>query len=231
MDTYVTDICADEVPASVAAESNSSTKANGSAISRNVRNSVVQIDCGPPAGSEQEQRCNSSTVRLKRRTTVPISNGAIAQLFEWRYSDIAVECERLGAEGWMAVEVSPPAAHLTLGSRVAAEYMESLHAEEPPIYSWMQRLLPIDLMQLDSRSGTALELETAATTCASHGVQLFASVSLNAMASVPCCDRMPSMAGTSLSCAAFGFDARAVTTPEDASSTTQLACPRFMEYP
>lgn len=52
-------------------------------------------------------------------------SAAAVELFEWPYESIEKECPRLGLQGWAAVIISPPAAHVTLTpAAVAAMGME-----------------------------------------------------------------------------------------------------------
>ena len=87
---------------------------------------------------------------------------SIVRLFEWPYADIGTECQRLGRQGWTAVEISPPAAHEILN--------ESLRIV--PADSWEERLLPRDLSNLTSRSGTEEDLAAAIAMCVGARVQV-----------------------------------------------------------
>ena len=84
-------------------------------------NSVVPIVmCDQPPA-----RCASDAAPPPRKAPASVSYGAIARLHEWGYDDVGDECARLGAEGWMAAEVSPPALHLTLSEGIAAIYQQA----------------------------------------------------------------------------------------------------------
>src|SRR5881628_2166293 len=62
-------------------------------------------------------------------------------LFEWKWTDIANECETvLGPAGFNAVQVSPPQEH-----------------SEVPGYPWSERYQPVSYSIALSRSGTAPE--------------------------------------------------------------------------
>ena len=109
--------------------------------------------------------------------------GAVTvELFEWPYESIELECPRLGAQGWAAVIISPPAAHVTLTPSASA----AIGVEGS--YSWHARALPVSWLELSSRSGTEMELTRAARVCSAHGVQVWADVQLDRMAHIPCCD-------------------------------------------
>src|SRR5881227_3521912 len=63
-------------------------------------------------------------------------------LFEWKWSDVARECETvLGPAGFAAVQVSPP----------------QEHSVQPPTYPWSERYQPVSYSIAHSRSGTDAE--------------------------------------------------------------------------
>src|SRR5437879_11592645 len=63
------------------------------------------------------------------------------QLFEWRWTDIASECENvLGPAGFKAVQISPPQEHSIV-----------------PTYDWSERYQPVSYSVAHSRSGTGAE--------------------------------------------------------------------------
>src|SRR5207249_7744930 len=60
-------------------------------------------------------------------------------LFEWKWTDIAAECENvLGPAGFRAVQISPP----------------EEHSVQPPSYPWSERYQPVSYSIARSRSGT-----------------------------------------------------------------------------
>ncbi|XP_042211005.1 alpha-amylase-like [Homarus americanus] len=91
----------------------------------------------------------------------------IVHLFEWKWSDIAAECERfLGQAGYCAVQVSPP--------------MEHVLASEDG-YPWWQRYQPVSY-QLESRSGTRTEFIDMVQRCNAVGVRIIVDTVINNMA-------------------------------------------------
>uniref|UniRef100_A0AAY4D6A0 alpha-amylase n=1 Tax=Denticeps clupeoides TaxID=299321 RepID=A0AAY4D6A0_9TELE len=89
---------------------------------------------------------------------------AIVHLFEWRWLDIAEECERyLAPCGFDAVQISPP--------------NESIVVEEPH-RPWWERYQPISY-KLCSRSGTEQELRDMISRC--NSVKIYADVVINHM--------------------------------------------------
>ena len=85
---------------------------------------------------------------------------AFVQLFEWRWTDIAHECEAfLGPKGFEAVQISPPNEHI----------------DHP---TWWARYQPVSY-QLRSRSGTRAELIDMVSRCNAAGVAVYADAVIN----------------------------------------------------
>lgn len=95
----------------------------------------------------------------------------IAHLFEWRWDDIAAECEAvLGPAGFAAVQVSPPNEH-----RVVAGG------------PWWQRYEPVSFA-LQSSSGGAEAFADMVRRCAAAGVAIYADAVVNHMTGPPLAD-------------------------------------------
>jgi alpha-amylase len=110
------------------------------------------------------------TVSVEPRRSVPVVKAGdtprtvMVQLFEWRWDDIAVECETfLGPMGFAAVQVSPPNEH-------------RLMAGSP----WWQRYQPVSY-RLDSRSGDAAAFAAMVRRCADAGIKVYADAVVNHM--------------------------------------------------
>ncbi len=85
-------------------------------------------------------------------------------LFEWRWDDVAVECETfLGPRGFAAVQVSPPNEHRLVAG-----------------YPWWQRYQPVSYI-LGSRSGDAEAFADMVRRCARAGVKVYADAVINHM--------------------------------------------------
>jgi alpha-amylase len=85
---------------------------------------------------------------------------AFVHLFEWRWPDIASECENfLGPRGFEAVQVSPPNEHITYGA-------------------WWARYQPVSY-RLESRSGTRAEFIDMVQRCDAAGVAIYADMVIN----------------------------------------------------
>ena len=102
------------------------------------------------------------------QTYRPSGHGAagdvFVHLFEWKWNDIASECETvLGPAGFAAVQVSPPQEHAVVANR-----------------PWWQRYQPVSYA-LESRSGTRTEFAGMVTRCAAAGVDIYVDAVINHM--------------------------------------------------
>jgi alpha-amylase len=88
-------------------------------------------------------------------------------LFEWRWADIARECELyLGQKGFAAVQVSPPHEHLHIADRG---------------YPWWERY-QVASYAINSRSGDRNAFQDMVTRCNNSGVEVYADTVINHMA-------------------------------------------------
>ncbi|HEU0015640.1 MAG TPA: alpha-amylase family protein [Longimicrobium sp.] len=86
-------------------------------------------------------------------------------LFEWKWTDIAAECEGvLGPAGWKAVQVSPPQEH----------YLN-------PTHTWWQRYQPVSYGIDRSRSGTRAEFIAMVNRCKAAGADIYVDAVINHM--------------------------------------------------
>lgn len=91
---------------------------------------------------------------------------AFVQLFEWKWPDIARECEEhLGPAGYTAVQVSPPNEHITGPA-------------------WWTRYQPVSY-KIESRGGTREEFADMVARCKAAGVGIYADAVINHMAGFP----------------------------------------------
>jgi alpha-amylase len=93
-------------------------------------------------------------------------------LFEWRWADIARECEAfLGPKGYAGVQISPPSEHALI-----------LNAGGSGVdYPWWQRYQTVSYTLDPSRSGTLVELRDMVARCNAAGVKIYADVVINHM--------------------------------------------------
>ena len=92
------------------------------------------------------------------------TSGMFVHLFEWRWPDVALECESfLGPKGFTAVQVSPPSEHVLLQGFA---------------YPWWQRYQTVSY-QLESRSGSRAEFVDMVARCRAAGVGIYVDAVLN----------------------------------------------------
>lgn len=92
------------------------------------------------------------------------------QLFEWKWTDIATECEQvLGPAGFKAVQVSPPQEHSVIA----------------PAYPWSERYQPVSYSVAKSRSGTGAEFQDMVNRCKAAGVDIYVDAVINHMTNYP----------------------------------------------
>jgi alpha-amylase len=97
--------------------------------------------------------------------------GTFVHLFEWRWEDVARECEQvLGPAGYVAVQISPPNEHID-HRRLPAPYTNA----------WWARYQPVSY-RLISRSGTEQAFDDMVQRCRAAGVAIYADAVINHMA-------------------------------------------------
>ena len=90
-------------------------------------------------------------------------------LFEWRWADIATECEQvLGPAGFTAVQVSPPSEHSIT-----------------PSFDWSERYQTVSYSIAKSRSGTGAEFVDMVNRCKAKGVGIYVDAVINHMTNFP----------------------------------------------
>ncbi|KAF0291644.1 Alpha-amylase 1 [Amphibalanus amphitrite] len=95
----------------------------------------------------------------------------IVHLFEWKWTDIAAECERyLAGAGYCGVQVSPPNEHV-LVTGDGGEYP----------HPWWDRYQPVSY-RLESRSGSEDQFRDMVARCNAVGVRIYVDAVLNHMA-------------------------------------------------
>ncbi|XP_055332054.1 pancreatic alpha-amylase-like [Paramacrobiotus metropolitanus] len=88
-------------------------------------------------------------------------------LFEWKWTDIAAECERfLGPKGFGGIQVSPPNEHRTITE---------------PFRPWYERYQPVSY-KLQSRSGNEVQFADMVKRCNNAGVRIYVDAVINHMA-------------------------------------------------
>lgn len=101
----------------------------------------------------------------------PPARTVFVHLFEWKWSDVAQECETfLGPKGFSAVQVSPPNEHIDHRS-------PSITTQ----YAWWARYQPVTY-SLNSRSGSLAEFQDMVQRCDAAGVDIYVDAVINHMA-------------------------------------------------
>ena len=99
------------------------------------------------------------------------ARSVIVQLFEWKWTDVARECETyLGPKGYAAVQISPPNEHAWVTSGDGAPF------------PWWMRYQPVSYSLDRSRSGTRAEFVSMVNRCKAVGVAIYADAVINHMA-------------------------------------------------
>jgi alpha-amylase len=98
------------------------------------------------------------------------SRTAFVHLFEWKWTDIARECETfLGPKGFAAVQISPPSEHNWVATGDGAPF------------PWWMRYQPVGYSLDRSRSGTRAEFANMVSRCNAVGVAIYADAVINHM--------------------------------------------------
>jgi alpha-amylase len=93
----------------------------------------------------------------------------LVHLFEWKWTDIARECENyLGPKGFAAVQVSPPNEH-------------ALIRQSNGNFPWWERYQPVSYRIDKSRSGTGAEFRDMVLRCHNAGVDIYVDAVINHM--------------------------------------------------
>eukprot|EP00735_Rhodelphis_limneticus_P009863 TRINITY_DN2885_c1_g2::TRINITY_DN2885_c1_g2_i1::g.5408::m.5408 TRINITY_DN2885_c1_g2::TRINITY_DN2885_c1_g2_i1::g.5408 ORF type:complete len:515 (-),score=51.74,sp/P00687/AMY1_MOUSE/49.90/1e-156,Alpha-amylase/PF00128.19/2e-20,Alpha-amylase_C/PF02806.13/6.9e-09 TRINITY_DN2885_c1_g2_i1:344-1888(-) len=104
---------------------------------------------------------------LRPKVTDSYGSSTYVHLFEWKWTDIAKECENfLAPNGYKGVQVSPPNEHRVVN--------------DPP-YPWWQRYQPVSYI-LGSRSGNRDEFTSMVQRCRGVGVEIYVDAVINHMA-------------------------------------------------
>jgi alpha-amylase len=95
---------------------------------------------------------------------------AFVHLFEWKWTDVARECETfLGPKGFAAVQISPPQEH------------NWVTAGDGAPFPWWMRYQPVGYSLDKSRGGTRAEFANMVSRCNAVGVAVYADAVINHM--------------------------------------------------
>ena len=125
-----------------------------------------------------EQSLGSGTNVVPTRPSLPsayrptgkaTAGETFVHLFDWRWAEIATECESvLGPAGFAAVQVSPPQEHSIT-----------------PNFDWSERYQAVSYSVARSRSGTGTEFKDMIDRCAAVGVGIYVDAIINHMTNFP----------------------------------------------
>jgi len=108
-----------------------------------------------------------------RSTGKAAAGEVFVHLFEWRWADVALECEQfLGPRGYAAVQISPPSEHAVVAGGVASGVA----------YPWWQRYQTVSYTLDASRSGSLAAFRDMVGRCGAAGVKIYADAVINHMA-------------------------------------------------
>ncbi|HTL05399.1 MAG TPA: alpha-amylase family protein [Gemmatimonadales bacterium] len=121
----------------------------------------------PPGGNLPPER--PTLAQTYRPSGHMAAGDAFVHLFEWKWTDIAAECENvLGPAGFKALQVSPPQEHSIV-----------------PSHDWSERYQPVSYSIARSRSGTGTEFADMVTRCKAAGVDIIVDAVINHMTNFP----------------------------------------------
>ncbi|HUX34272.1 MAG TPA: alpha-amylase family protein [Gemmatimonadaceae bacterium] len=136
---------------------------------------LASVACGgspaaPPASALPPPSATRPSLDATYRPSGHMAAGDVfVQLFEWKWTDIANECEQvLGPVGYRAVQVSPPEEHSIT-----------------PSHDWSERYQPVSYSIARSRSGTGAEFTDMVRRCKSAGVDVYVDAVINHMTNFP----------------------------------------------
>lgn len=139
---------------------------------------VLLVVLAALAGCTESQGLGGGTNEVPTRPSLPTAyrptgraaaGDVFVHLFDWRWAEIATECETvLGPAGVAAVQVSPPQEHSIT-----------------PSFDWSERYQPVSYSVARSRSGTGAEFKDMIDRCRAAGVGIYVDAILNHMTNFP----------------------------------------------
>jgi len=122
-----------------------------------------------PPGSNPGNNERPSLAETYRPSGHAAAGDVFVHLFEWKWADIAPECENvLGPAGFKAVQASPPQEHSIT-----------------PTHDWSERYQPVSYSIARSRSGTGAEFADMVNRCKAVGVDIIVDAVINHMTNFP----------------------------------------------
>lgn len=129
---------------------------------------ALLLACGGGAGGSAPSTLLPPLDPSYRSSGKANAGEVFVHLFEWRWADIARECEQfLGPVGYAAVQISPPNEHAVITGTAT--------------YPWWQRYQAVSYRLDQSRSGTLGEFRDMLARCNAAGVKVYADAVINHM--------------------------------------------------
>ena len=133
---------------------------------------LATVACGKdtPTATIPDAPAGRPTLSQQYRASGHAAAGDVfVHLFDWRWTDIAAECESvLGPAGYRAVQISPPQEHSIT-----------------PSFDWSERYQPVSYKLDRSRSGTRDEFVAMVSRCKGAGVDIYVDAVINHMTNFP----------------------------------------------
>ena len=139
----------------------------GKSVSATALATMILVACSDETGPANSTPAQTPTVPVNAVQADPAQGpgSVFVHLFEWRWGDVAAECENfLGPNGYAAVQVSPAQEHVS-GPQ------------------WWTRYQPVSY-RIESRGGTRAEFADMVKRCKAAGVDVYADALTNHMADI-----------------------------------------------
>jgi alpha-amylase len=128
--------------------------------------------CSSGGGGDAGGTQTSALPQTYRPSGKAAAGETFVHLFEWRWADIARECEVfLGPMGYAAVQVSPPSEHALVTSAFGSGVA----------FPWWQRYQTVSYRLDNSRSGSLAEFTDMVSRCRAAGVGIYVDAVINHM--------------------------------------------------
>src|SRR5882672_4269184 len=133
---------------------------------------VLLTGCGSGGGGGGGNTQAPPLAQTYRPSGKAAAGETFVHMFEWRWTDIARECEVfLGPMGFAAVQIAPPSEHALI-TNAAGSGVD---------FPWWQRYQTVSYKLDQVRSGTLAEFADMVGRCSAAGVKIYADAVINHM--------------------------------------------------
>lgn len=133
---------------------------------------ILLAACGSGGGGGGGATPAPSLPQTYRPSGKAAAGETFVHLFEWRWADVARECEVfLGPMGFAGVQISPPSEHAVIASAPGSGIA----------FPWWQRYQTVSYKLDNSRSGPLAEFQDMVSRCNAAGVRIYADAVINHM--------------------------------------------------